>query len=90
MESVSERRGPGRPRSIPPEHFETVLQLYKGGLGYRSIANHLRDLGVGTTHTAVVSLIVAKGAEEDALKFINPSPILLREGFLLPLFIRSY
>ena len=55
------RRGPGRPRSIPPELFETVLQLYKGGLGYRSIANHLRGLGVGTTHTAVRGMIKGEG-----------------------------
>ena len=57
-----ERRGPGRPRSIPPEHFDTILQLYKGGLGYRSIANHLRGLGVGTTHTAVRRMIKGEGA----------------------------
>jgi len=56
------RRGPGRPRIIPPELFETVLQLYKGGLGYRSIANHLRGLGVGTTHTAVRRTIKGEGA----------------------------
>ena len=57
-----ERRGPGRPRSIPPEHFDTILQLYKGGLGYRSIAKHLRRLGVGTTHTAVRRMIKGEGA----------------------------
>ena len=27
------RQGPGRPRSIPPELFETILQLYDGGFG---------------------------------------------------------
>lgn len=56
------RQGPGRPRSIPPEFFETVLQLYKSGLGYRSIANHLRRLGVDTTHTAVRRMIKGEGA----------------------------
>ena len=61
-EDQGARRGSGRPRSIPPELFETVLQLYKGGLGYRSIANHLRGLGVGTTHTAVRRMIKGEGA----------------------------
>ena len=55
------RRGPGRPRIIPPEHFDTILQLYKGGLGYRSIANHLRGLGVGTTHSAARRMIKGEG-----------------------------
>ena len=61
-EDQGARRGPGRPRSIPPEHFETVLQLYKGGLGYRSIATHLRGIGVSTTHTAVRRMIKGEGA----------------------------
>jgi len=51
------RRDPGRPRSIFHEFFEPVLRLYNSGLGYRSIANHLRGLGVGTTHTAVRRMI---------------------------------
>ena len=56
------RQGPGRPRSIPPEFFETVLQLYAVGLGYRSITTHLRGLGVSTTHTAVRRMIKGEGA----------------------------
>ena len=56
------RRGAGRPRSIHPEHFETILQLYTSGLGYRSIANHLRRLGVSTTFSAVRRFIKGEGA----------------------------
>ena len=58
---ASERQGPGRLRSIPPEHFDTILQLYKGGLGYRSIANRLWGLGVGTTYTAVRRMVKGEG-----------------------------
>jgi len=57
-----ERRGPGRPRSVPSWAFETILQLYKNGLGYRSITTHLRGVGVSTTHTAVRRLIKGEGA----------------------------
>ena len=57
-----ERRGPGRPRSIPPWAFETILQLYKTGLGYRSITAHLRGVGVSTTHTAVRRVVKGEGA----------------------------
>jgi hypothetical protein len=56
------RRGAGRPRSIPPEFFETILQLYKNGLGYRSITTHLRGVGVSTTYSAVRRLIKGQGA----------------------------
>ena len=42
-------RVPGRPRSIPTEHFDTVLKLYAAGEGYRRIAkllaNRLRKKG---------------------------------------------
>ena len=57
-----ERRGPGRPKSIPPEFFDTILQLYKTGLGDRSITTHLRGVGVSTTHTAVRRVIKGQGA----------------------------
>ena len=53
--------GPGRPKSIPPEFFDTILQLYKTGLGYRSITTHLRGVGVSTTHTAVRRVIKGEG-----------------------------
>ena len=56
------RRGPRWPRSIPPEHFGTILQPYKGGLSYLSIANHLRGLGVGATHTTVSRVIESEEA----------------------------
>ena len=55
-------RGPGRPRSIAPEFFDTILQLYKNGLGYRSITTHLRGVGVSTTYSAVRRLIKGQGA----------------------------
>lgn len=63
---MTHRRGAGRPRAIPPESFNTVLQLYSQGLGYRSIANHLWGLGVYTTHTTVRRLIRGQGAYSDA------------------------
>ena len=34
----------GRPRSIPTEHFDTVLKLYADGEGYRRIAKQLGSL----------------------------------------------
>ena len=57
-----ERREPGRPKSIPPEFFDTILQLYKTGLGYRSITTHLRGVGVSTTYTAVRRVVKGEGA----------------------------
>ena len=60
-EKVKSRR-PGRPKSIPPEFFDTILQLYKTGLGYRSITTRLRGVGVSTTHTAVRRVIKGEGA----------------------------
>ena len=56
------RRGPGRPKAIPSESFDTVLQLYSQGLGYRSIANALWRRGVYTTHTTVRRLLMRQGA----------------------------
>ena len=53
---------PGRPRTIPPEHFETVLQLYAAGRGYRSIANHLQGLVVNATFGSVRRLVKGEGA----------------------------
>jgi len=53
---------PGRPKSIPHELFETILQLYAQGYGYRSITRHLRGLGLGTTHTTVRRLLKGEGA----------------------------
>ena len=58
------RRGPGRPKAIPPRLFATVLKLYDGGFGYRSIANQLQCLGVLTTHTTVRRMIRGEGAYE--------------------------
>ena len=53
---------PGRPRSIPCSLFDTILQLYARGYGYRSITTHLRGLGVSTTHTTVRRLLKSQGA----------------------------
>ena len=53
---------PGRPRSIPPELFTTILQLYAQGWGYRSITRHLEGLGIATTYTTVRRLILGQGA----------------------------
>ena len=55
-------RGPGRPRIIPPELFDTISQLYDSGLGYRRIANHLRSLGISATFSSVRRLIKGGGA----------------------------
>jgi len=60
--SRDNRLGPGRPRSIPESHFETILQRYHQGDGYRRLATYLRSLGVSTTHTAVRRLIKGEGA----------------------------
>ena len=69
------RRGAGQPRSIPPERFETILQLYTSGLGYRSIANHLRGLGVSTTYSAVRRLVKGEGAYAE-------SPATASDGYV--------
>lgn len=53
---------PGRPRSIPPELFATILKLYSEGRGYRTITNHLEGLGIATTYTTVRRLILGLGA----------------------------
>ena len=58
---MSDRMGSGRPRSIPPEAFETILQLYAGGHGYRRIANELRGLGISTTYSSVRRLVKGQG-----------------------------
>ena len=58
---------------LPPPVFELywrcasqslrgLLTLYRGGQGYRSIANHLRTLGVSTTYSAIRRLIKGQGA----------------------------
>ena len=60
----SGNRASGRPRSIPPEAFDTVLQLYAAGQGYRSIANELRGLGIAATYSSVRRLVKGQGAYE--------------------------
>lgn len=55
-------RTSGRPRSIPTKAFDTVLQLYAAGHGYRSIANELKGLGIGATYSSVRRLIKGEGA----------------------------
>ena len=42
--------------------YASVINRVRGGLAYRSIATHLRGLGVGTTHTAVRRMIKGEGA----------------------------
>ena len=55
-------RAPGRPRSIPTEHFDTVLQLYAAGEGYRRIANRLMAMGISATWSSVRRLVKGEGA----------------------------
>lgn len=69
-----ERRGPGRPRSIRPEHFDTILELFHSGLGYRSIANHLRAQGVSTAFSTVRRFLYGEGAYRD-----SPSDLTMRQ-----------
>ena len=47
-------RVPGRPRSIPTEHFDTVLKLYAAGEGYRRIAKQLASI---TTSVGMIRLL---------------------------------
>ena len=49
-------RVPGRPRSIPTEHFDTVLKLYAAGEGYRRIAKQLAS--ITTTDYQIIWLTV--------------------------------
>lgn len=51
----------GRPRSIPPEAFDTVLQQYAADEGYRSIANRLRTMGISATWSSVRRLVKGEG-----------------------------
>lgn len=55
-------RTSGRARSIPPEVFDTVLQLYEAGHGYRTIAKQLRALGISVTYSSVRRFIKGEGA----------------------------
>ena len=68
---------PGRPRAIPMELFVTVLALYESGLGYRSIANHLRGLGISATFSSVRRLVKGEGTYargEDSQGIASKSP----------------
>jgi len=47
----------GRPRSIPPSYFVTVLRLRLNGLGFRAIAKELNRQGVVTSHGSVERFI---------------------------------
>jgi len=62
LTKINSLRSAGRPRSIPDALFETVLQLYSMGYGYRSITTRLRALGVSTTHTTIRRLLLGLGA----------------------------
>ena len=61
-------------RGGPEVSFPSLLKLYKGGLGYRSIANHLRCLGVGTSHTAVRGMIKGEGRTLGRSNWSYPRP----------------
>ena len=57
------RRGPGRPKGIPEELFNTILQLYESGDGYRRITSYLQRVhGVSTTYTTIRRLVKGQGA----------------------------
>ena len=64
--AIGLRKGPGRPKSIPPELFDTILQLYAAGEGYRRIANRLRGLGISATWSSVRRLVKGEGAYAEA------------------------
>ena len=49
-------------RGGPEASLPSLLKLYKGGLGYRSIANHLRGLGINATFSSVRRLVKGQGA----------------------------
>ena len=69
---------PGRPRAIPTEHFDTVLQLYAAGEGYRRIANHLRGLGISATFSSVRRLVKGHGAYAAAVAWVDPDSTIGR------------
>ena len=62
LERLMPNRSPGRPRSIPPEHFGTVLTWYREGMGYMAISRDLRALGVDTTPSSVRRLVKGQGS----------------------------
>ena len=49
----SNKRTGGRPKSLPPQALQRVLQLHESGLGYRRITGVLRASGITTTPWSV-------------------------------------
>ena len=47
----------GRRRSIPPQMWPKVFELYAQGLGYRRVANALILLKIGTSKSSVERLL---------------------------------
>jgi hypothetical protein len=50
----------GRPRSLSPTALERVLTLHAGGLGYRAIADELRQGGIDVSWPTVRRAIKGK------------------------------
>ena len=61
-ETKTKKRRPGRPQAIPPHLEQAVVDLYDGGLGYRLIAQELRNTYRLRVHfTTVKRLLVRLG-----------------------------
>ena len=66
MESITPAekcsRKPGRPRAIPEQHEQVVVELYDRGNGYRVIARILREEhGLNPDYTSVRRTLIRLG-----------------------------
>lgn len=64
----------GGPELSLPSIFTLFCNYIRAALGYRSTANHLRGLGVGTTHTAVRGMIKGEGRTLGRSNWSYPRP----------------
>jgi len=53
-------RKPGRPRKLPKQVQETIIELYNRGYGYRSIAKILLGINIETHWSTVRRLVKEK------------------------------
>jgi hypothetical protein len=58
----SDKRRVGRPRSLPPETLQRVLQLHELGEGYRTIVRLLGESGVDASIWSVRRAVLGLGA----------------------------
>lgn len=76
MERVTTRkeraRNPGRPRVVPEELESVVIDLYRQGYGYRSIARILRnECGINPHFSSVRKVLIRLGESRSNSRAIH-------------------